>query len=534
MAEGKRGNMIYDAYGRPINTSELTREHAAPTLTGIRSIWDEAVASGLTPARLTALLHAAVDGDHRDYLTLAEEMEERDLHYAGVIGVRKRAVCGLPVSVEAASDDSKDVKIADDVRELVRRPEFDDLIENAMDALGKAFSVNEIMWRRSERKWWPAEYKWRDPRFFVFDRETKSELRILDEANASEGLPMAPYKFIVHYPRLKCGLPIRNGIARIAAWAYLFKNYTIKDWLAFGEIFGMPFRIGRYGTAAKAAEIDILKTAVANLGSDAAAVIPKSMEIEFIESVKTQGADGFFKVLADWMDYQVEFLILGQSGTTQGTPGKLGSDDTQNDVRKDIRDSDAKQLGKTISKDLIKPYVDLNYGPQENYPRVFFETAEPEDIEALSSALQKLVPLGLRVEASVIRDRMGLPDPPEGAEVLSAKQAAGPQSGASEPALEPETDSAANKAAAKAPKKEDDILDELVRIASKSASDEMPKMIEAVLEMVNNATNYQEIGEKLFDLFPSLDPDKFQDLLAKAMFVSALIGASEEQESAQK
>ena len=45
---------------------------------------------------------------------------------------------------------------------------------------------------------------------------------------------------------------------------------------------------------------------------------------------------------------------------------------------------------------------------------------DPEDSDALSRALRMLVPLGLRVEASVVRDRLGSPDPPEGAEVLQA------------------------------------------------------------------------------------------------------------------
>ena len=71
---------LYDAYGRPVRTQELTREIAAPTLTGIRSVWNETVAGGLTPQRLAALLRNANDGDAHEYLTLAEEMEERDPH----------------------------------------------------------------------------------------------------------------------------------------------------------------------------------------------------------------------------------------------------------------------------------------------------------------------------------------------------------------------------------------------------------------------------------------------------------------------
>ncbi|MFP3490946.1 DUF935 family protein, partial [Staphylococcus sp. SIMBA_130] len=77
----------------------------------------------------------AENNDGHDYLTLAEEMEEREPHYASVLGTRKRAVSGLDVVVESASDDPADVRLADAVRDLVRDAVFGDLIEDLLDAL---------------------------------------------------------------------------------------------------------------------------------------------------------------------------------------------------------------------------------------------------------------------------------------------------------------------------------------------------------------------------------------------------------------
>ncbi len=72
--------------GRPVRKQELTREAAHPTLTGVRQVWNgESMASGLTPERLAALLRSAAEGSRRDFLTLAEEMEERDPHYGAVL-----------------------------------------------------------------------------------------------------------------------------------------------------------------------------------------------------------------------------------------------------------------------------------------------------------------------------------------------------------------------------------------------------------------------------------------------------------------
>lgn len=404
-----------------VQFNSLSREIASPSLGGVRTIWNGAIATGLTPQRLAEVLMNAAYGNHYDYLTLAEEMEERDLHYAGELGKRKLAVSKLQVIVESASDSKGDIKLADAVRDLVRRPGFYDLVKDLMDGIGKGYSVAEIMWDRSGPQWLPAQYIWRDPHFFTFDWITGARLLLRDDSNPM-GIELPDYKFIRHTPRIKSGIPIRGGFARIAAWAYMCKGYTLKDWLAFAEVFGMPLRLGKYDAGARPEDKDVLRMAVSNLGVDAAAIFPKSMDIALIEASKSASTD-FFERLAQYLDNQITVGILGQTATTQGTPGKLGNESVQQKVREDIRDDDAGQLEETLQRDLVIPFINLNYGYQKSYPALKFYAPRKNDIAALTNALSKLVPLGLRVEASVIRDRLGLPDPPKGADILGVPPA---------------------------------------------------------------------------------------------------------------
>jgi len=39
---------------------------------------------------------------------------------------------------------------------------------------------------------------------------------------------------------------------RVCAWMYLFKNYAVKDWIGFPEVYGMPLRVGKYEPGAYA------------------------------------------------------------------------------------------------------------------------------------------------------------------------------------------------------------------------------------------------------------------------------------------
>ena len=427
---------LVDQHGNPIIPAELVKEKATPTLTGIRRIWDETVASGLTPQRLANLLRRAAEGDHDAFLTLAEEMEERDLHYACELGKRKLAVGRLPATIEAAGDDQKSIDIADACRALVKGAGFRTLVKDLLDALGKGFSVSEIIWDRSKSRWVPKRFEWRDPHFFQFDLLTRREVRLRDEADLVNGLPLTPYGFIVHTPRIKTGIPIRGGLAKLAAWAFMCKGYTIKDWLVFAEVLGMPLRLGKYGSGASEGDKDVLRMAVANLGVDASAIVPDSMVIELLER-KATGGETVFQVLAEYLDAQISKGILGQTASATGTPGKMGDEKLQAEVRDDIRDDDAEQLEATLQRDLIIPFVDLNFGPQEEYPTLQLRAVKQEDIKALSEALKIFIPLGLRVEQSVVRDKLGLPDPDANAK---------PEDLLGGPAVAAPVDSATNRA----------------------------------------------------------------------------------------
>ena len=525
--------VLYDSQGNPIkpDKTRLNREIAAPSLMGVRSIWRDAVAPGLTPVSLARLLQDAGAGETTAYLTLAEEMEEKDLHYASVIGTRKRAVTRLPIQVEAAADDSTSVKIADAVRALVKQTAFRELLTDAMDAIGKGFSVTEILWNTAKIPWTPARYAWRDPRFFVFDQNDMQQIRLKDLADPIHGIPLDPYKFIVHKPKLKSGIPIRSGIAFLACWAWLFKNYTVRDWMAFAEVFGMPIRLGKYGKDAEPKDIDILKLAVANIGVDMTGVFPESMMIEIIEQNAKNG-ENLFRTTADWFDSQISKGVLGQTATTQGTPGKLGNDDVQNEVRQDIRDSDAEQLEETLNRDLVIPFVILNFGPQAEYPRLTLKEPDADDLTLLVEALEKLVPLGLEVEQSVIRDKLGLPDPAKGAKLLSSTpppvetpNLETPDLGVSTPPQAPAMN-AERHANAEAPRftPEQQALEDLADRAIEEAAAGMKANEAALLAAIMESQSYEDAIEKLLEQFPALSMDALTGAMEQAMLSAGLFG----------
>ncbi len=524
---------LLDQYGNPIDTSRLAREESAPTITGVRQILSDHPAQGLTPVKLARILLEAEQGDATSYLELAEEMEEKDLHYGSVLRTRKLQVSQLPITVEAASDEAVDQKAADLVRELlVDTDVVSDYLFDQMDAVGKGYSVGEIIWQTGASRWAPSRIEWRDPRWFEFDRADGRTLLLRggpssDAGYAGGGIgtaaPLKPYGYVVHYHRTKSGLPIRGGLARAVAWLYLFKNYDIKAWVEFLEVFGQPIRVGKYKAGATPEEKATLLRAVRNIAKDAAAIIPDSMLVELIEA-KVTGNVTVQQGFADWCDKQVSKAVLGQTGTTDNGQYS-GTANVHDGVKDDIERDDARQLRGTIADSLVRPTVDLNLGPQPRYPRLKIERPDSEDVTALMVNVKTFVELGGRVEASVIRDRLGLPDPPPGDKVevlrVGPAPAATPEAG---PTKTPPADLAT---ASQLQIRSEDALDDLVAEGLKDWQPLMDPVIAPIQQLLAECNSTEEFERRLPEALATMNTDAITEQLARALFAARAAGETE-------
>ena len=528
---------LLDQYGRPIPPRRvLTTEQAGPTTTGVRNIWSGHPADGLTPRRLAALLRDSEHGDATAYLELAEQMEEKDLHYLGVIGTRKRSVAQLEITVDAASEDAVDVRNADLVRDWLDRDELEDDVFDILDAVGKGHSVLEIVWETSAREWRPRELIYRDPRWFVFDRVDGRTLRLRGEAG--EELELPPYKYICHTAKAKSGLPIRGGLARAAAWSYLFKNFTVKDWIIFAEAYGQPLRVGKYHSGATDREREILLQAVASIGTDRAAIIPDGMMVDFVES-SIQVRSDLYERLTSFLDQQVSKAVLGQTTTTDAISGGHAVAREHRLVQEDIERADARALSTTLNRDVGRPLVDLNYGPQRLYPRIRIGRPDSINLAQMTDSLARLTPLGLTVRTSQVRERLGFEDPEPGDEVLAPpadlRSAPPDDDGEADPEAPPEDppprgppDGGPPETAA-ARRDEPDSFDTFTGDELDEWEELLGPMVESFEDVLADAETLEEARDRLADALAGMDVEAFRDHLARANFAgraAGLVGAS--------
>ena len=508
-------HVFYDHHGYPVKTSakSLAEETDFLSVSRFSRRFDDSIASGLRPRAVPRILKAANEGDMFDFLTLAEEMEEREPHYGSVLGTRKRAVSSIDITVDAAGESDQDKMIAGAVKELVDQPDFIDMLDDALDGLGKGYAVVEMVWDTLSPIWMPRDFIWQDPRLFQFDKQKKRRLEIRQE-NERDGLPLSHGKFITHMPKLKSGKPVRAGLARVAVWSFILKSYTLKDWAQFCEVFGMPLRVGKFHPNASEEDKRKLMRALLSIASDAAGIIPQGMEIEFIQST-ARGGDSVFGHLAKFLDEQVSKAVLGQTMTADSGSSRAQAE-VHNDVRLDVKAADARQLEAALNKDVIRPFVDVNFGRQKRYPAVRLPVQEPEDLERLANVLSKLVPLGLRVSSAEVRDRAGYSEPDEDAEILGAP--AQDETGTDKNAAQN------RRKAVNSGQSADDLIEEIGADELAQWEPQMDPLLKPVRDLVNGADSLEEILIGLEGLTDKMDETALAQAVNRARLKARGVG----------
>ena len=496
---------LYDWTGRPVDMQALRHEQAGPSVLSVRSIQDTELLDPLTPQKLGLLLRESEVpgyGGAEAYLELAERMEERDLHYLGVLGSRKRQVAQIGVQMQPASDSADDVRDAELVQTFFDRETVTRELIDMLDAVGKGFSVAELDWETSERQWMPRRLVHRLPQWFDWDADTGTKPKLRTEGGWE---PLAPWRFCVLTLSVKSGLPIRGGLARAVAWSWLLRTYTLRDWVRFVEAYGHPIRIGKFPRGTNPEDKAVLYRAVRNVAADAAAIIPEEMSITFEGDTAVRGRAEIFKELVSYLDSRVSIAVLGQTLTTeQGDRGSQALGTVHNDVRHDIEQSDGEQLAAALRRDVAIPIVALNHGPRRAYPRLSIQREPMMDISALAEILERLVPLGLRVRVEEVRSRLRLSAPADGDDVL---QMAG---------YGPGTDTA--RAAAAAATVQDLLGDALDQIDGEDWRTVAAPLLEPIIQQARR--NPEDFSEALAALYPAMDAGAIQERLARVLFVA--------------
>ena len=406
-------SLLVDQFGQPIPrpvSTVMDVEIAAPGSTTARPPFVGHLAFGINPGRLGALVRGADGGSTRDWFILAEEIEELFTHYSAVLSKRRRQVCLLPMTVEAAEGEKggEGEKHADFVRKWLSAGVLERALYDITDAIGKGFSVNEIIWDSRPDGVWPAEILWRHQRDFEISWNDGETIWLRD---ASGFVDLAPHKFLLHVHKTKTGGPQRSGITRMIAWLWMYSTFTLKDWALFVQGYGLPVRLGRYGAEASEKDKTTLWRAVRGIAGDLAAIIPKSMEMEFVQAQGASEGAKLFTERANWLNYEVSKIVLGGTAGTDAISGGHAVGQEHRSAEQDVEKFDAMLIAGSVNRQIVEAMIAFTFGPQPTYPRIVLGQQEQVPLSDVIASIADLGPLGFKVKASELWERLQLTAP---------------------------------------------------------------------------------------------------------------------------
>lgn len=503
--------------GHPISTSLLAQPQTAH-YTHLQRELQTHPTRGLTPSKLAAILDQAEQGNLQAQFDLFEDMEEKDGHLAAELGKRRRALLVDWSVIPPNNPNPSEKAAAEQLYELLGEiADFEDILFDVTDAIGKGFSCGEIEWYKPSKYWLPKSITHRPQSWFGVHRGYRQELRLRSHTIAADGIvgqPLQPFGWITHIHKAKSGYIERTAMFRQLVWPYLFKNYSIGDLAEFLEIYGIPVRIGKYHSGASEKEKMTLLRALAGIGHNAAGIIPSGMELDFLDAAS--GDPQAFELMINWCERTQSKVILG--GTlTSGADGKSSTNalgNVHNEVRKDLRDSDIRQVCSTLTRDLLYPIAALNGLAPDGLRRcpVFcLDARETEDLTAYANALPKLVGVGMQIPVQWAQEKLGIPQPQAGEAVLGA--AASPQSPTTQAVL-----SAQTSADTPAP------LQTTSQQLLTSSAPVWTGIVQQLQRLIEQADDLAQIQQTLVQAYGHLDSAELVKLMAAAMALAELKG----------
>jgi len=540
--------LLYDQYGREIAARKKDPDRAPLPVAPMMDSFRDYVTDGLTPERLASVFKEADGGNVRRQAELFEQLEEKDLHLLCERDKRRNIILDLEFRVEPASEDGRDVKVAEFVDEFFAdMADWDDCLISLQDAVGKGYAALETYWDVSSGQAMPEKFEFIEQQRFTWlgtdGTLRKTPLLLSDQYPNGGEIPA--WKTVFHEYGGKSGNPMRSAIYRVAAWMVLFKHYTIKDWVIFCEVFGMPLRLGKYSPGATEDDKRALVAAITSLGTDAAGIISDSTVIEFIETVRTASSD-LYQTMARFCNAEISKGVLGQTLSAEiGERGSYAAGKVHDGIRLDLLQADGRALAATVRNQIVRPLVGFNFGWDAALPKYRAVFNEEEDLGKKAEWFDKLT-AKVQVPASWAREQFGVPEPDDGGDLVGGHQkkifkyhldyglltineireslGLGPIAGGDK-IPEPVFDTGADDQAAKLVAAKNDPAPAVDMLVERSASrPDLDPAIDTIKEMLAASTSLEEFRGRLEKAADGLPLAEFARTMQRALVLAELSG----------
>jgi phage gp29-like protein len=266
--------------------------------------------------------------------------------------------------------------------------------------------------------------------FLFNDRYTPQigPLQFLDTPYAGSGMLVPEQKFMVFTYRGRSRNRMGRPLLRNVFWSSWFKRNMLRLWAQYAEK-GPGTAVVRYADADNAQEQQKAADLAQALIEQVAVAVPANFDYDkelltIARALNPEVYDTFYK--AQQLD--IVRFILGETLTSFGGESGKGTQ-ALGDVHAGTLDTKSvglcKAVQSVINRQLIRPLVLWNFGPDAPMPKWSYDIEEQEDLTKRLGVDSGAYELGVPLPLAYMQERYGIPAPDGNEEVLT-KPAANP------------------------------------------------------------------------------------------------------------
>lgn len=400
----------------------------------------------IQPKQAMFMVRAAMGGDLWQFWRLTENMLNTWPKFAMAQHQLREAVSYVRfVAHPFALDGETPTDSALERRDLVQRAlnsmtpnGFNDeknksgMVFNFTDAVLRGIALEEIIWKDPERapggKWQrlPKATAWTHPRHFTFNQEgnviifsSASSLNVGDARRFGKGIGEIPNpnKMICSQFMSRSGSSLVNGFAMQLVWWWCARQYGLDFVLRMAQNFGNPFVDVTYKPGMSSQEkLAMVSEIIKGLGNRV--LMHQEGTTLNLEPAQNLGSDNPQRWIIEESDREVLYLLLGQTGSTISSAGKLGSEDTHNDVKKERVAGVAEWVAQNSLEQFARAVLRVNYGNDAECPSFRPDFTKPLNAQEVGSLATSVSTSKMPVKVNEHYQKLGYTPPKPGDEVF--------------------------------------------------------------------------------------------------------------------